>query len=144
MINHTQSAVNNDTFRSFTEPKEHLRVLTPIKYRNAVEDYGILLGERVGRWELKSYRKPTWAKNLTSGDYISTTSPHKRDLKVYISIADIEVDDEILVFKDNKYSKILITKKVDKSVGFKLLETWLNVSRVNHFPKGHYSSQGEL
>lgn len=130
------TAVNNPTFKHFNNPKERLSVFQAIRYKNADIDFGIILGERKGRWELKSYRQPTWARNLTTGEYISECSPHKKNLTVYISQNDIKVNDEILIFKDNKYSKILITKKVKKTFGCKLLETWMNVTRTNHFPKG--------
>jgi len=139
-----KSSVNNDTLKEFEKPSEKLRVFSAIKYRNAVVDYGIVLGERVGRWELKKTRKPAWARNLSSGDYISETSPHKKDLKVYISSVDVNIADEILVFKNNQYSRILITKKEDKTFGFKLLSTWFNTVRVNHFPSGSTKLTGEI
>ena len=133
-----QNPIQNPTFRHFAEGKEHLRIFKPILYRRAKVDFGIILTEVKGRWELKKYRKPTWAKNLTEDKYISTTSPHKKNLTVFVSMVDVSVGDEILIFKQNKYSKILITKKEDKTFGFRLLETWMNTVTKNHFPKNSY------
>jgi len=130
--------VNNSSFKSFTNDKEHLAIFKPIKYRNAKVDFGIILGERKGRWELKGHRKPTWAQSLVSRNYISETSPHKRDLVIYIPMAEVTVGEEILLFKENKYTKILITKKEDKTFGYKRLETWQNLVRKNHFPTQSY------
>lgn len=136
MNNHTSTAVNNKTFRHFTDPKEHLRIVKPILYRRQEVDLGLPLTEVKGRWELKNWRKPCWAKSLTSGNYITELSPHKKNLTVYISFVDIKVGDEILVLKNDKYSKMLITKKVDKTIGFKLLESWDRVVKtVDWTPK---------
>ena len=119
---------------STDELETHQQLFDDIKYRGGVNDTGMILGERKGRWELRRYRKPCWAKNLTSGDYISECSPHKKNLTVYIPSINFVVRDEILIFVNGKYSKILVTKKVRKTYAFQIIETWMKAVVTRNVP----------
>lgn len=115
-----------------TENPKHQTIFTDIMFRKAVHDVGMVIAERKGLWELKRYRKPAWAKNLTSGEFCSEVSPQKKNITVYIPAGSIKVDDEVLVFVNGKFTKILVTKNTGKTFAFEVLETRMIAKITTH------------
>lgn len=115
-----------------SENPKHQTIFTDIKYKNAVHDIGMIIAERRGRWELKKWRKPAWAKNLTAGEFCSEISPHKKNITIYIPKGSIQVKDEVLIFVNGKFTKILVTKKHGKTFAFEVLETRMITKITTH------------
>lgn len=115
-----------------TENPKHQTLFTDIMYKKAVHDIGMVIAERKGLWELRKWRKPAWAKNLTSGEFCSEVTPQKKNITVYIPKGSIKVKDEVLIFVNGKFTKILVTKKHGKTVAFEVLETRMITKITTH------------